>query len=41
MVAVAALVAQTRAIEAAIAALKLDGIAIEGSDSLDAPEKVR
>jgi len=41
MAAVDALVAQTRAIETAVAALELDGIAIEGSDSLDAPEKVR
>jgi putative iron-regulated protein len=38
--AVDALVTQTRAIEGAIAALGLGNIAIEGSDSLDAPEKV-
>ncbi len=41
MAAVEALVAQTRAIEGAVAALGLDGIAIEGSDSLDAPDKVQ
>jgi putative iron-regulated protein len=31
---------QTRSIERAVAALKLDSIAFEGSDSLDAPDKV-
>ena len=35
-----ALVDQTRSIERAVAALKLDTIAFEGSDSLDAPDKV-
>ncbi len=35
-----ALVDQTRSIERAVAALKLDAIAFEGSDSLDAPDKV-
>ena len=39
--AIDALVAQTRAIEGAIAALKLGDVAIEGSDSLDDPVKVR
>lgn len=34
------LVDQTKAIERAVAALKLDAIAFEGSDSLDAPDKV-
>ena len=34
------LVDQTRSIERAVAALKLDAIAFEGSDSLDAPDKV-
>lgn len=38
--AIDALVAQTRVIESVIAILKLDGTSIEGSDSLDAPEKV-
>ncbi len=40
MGAVNALVAQTRDIERVIAALDLDGIAIEGSDSLDNPDAV-
>ena len=35
-----ALVDQTKSIERAVAALKLDAIAFEGSDSLDAPDKV-
>ncbi|MEP9372328.1 imelysin family protein [Mesorhizobium sp. KR1-2] len=35
-----ALVDQTKSIERAVAALKLDNIAFEGSDSLDAPDKV-
>jgi len=34
------LVDQTRSIERAVAALKLDHIAFEGSDSLDSPDKV-
>ncbi len=34
------LVDQTRSIERAVSALKLDTIAFEGSDSLDAPDKV-
>ena len=34
------LVDQTKSIERAVAALKLDTIAFEGSDSLDAPDKV-
>ncbi len=34
------LVDQTRSIERAVAALKLDSIAFEGSDSLDSPDKV-
>lgn len=38
--AIDALVDQTRWIERAVAALKLDAIAFEGSDSLDAPDKV-
>jgi putative iron-regulated protein len=38
--AVDALVDQTKSIERAVAALKLDAIAFEGSDSLDAPDKV-
>ncbi len=38
--AVDALVAQTRAIEKAVDAMGLGSIAFEGSDSLDAPEKV-
>lgn len=37
---VAALTAQTRAIEGAVAALGLSGIQFEGSDSLDDPKKV-
>ncbi|MFQ8432459.1 hypothetical protein [Amaricoccus sp. W119] len=38
--AVDALVAQTREIERAVSALKLDQIAFEGSDSLDNPSAV-
>ena len=38
--AIDALVEQTRSIERAVAALKLDAVAFEGSDSLDAPDKV-
>ncbi|HHZ09433.1 MAG TPA: peptidase [Rhizobiales bacterium] len=38
--AIDALIAQTRSIERAVAALKLESIAFEGSDSLDAPDKV-
>lgn len=38
--AVDALVAQTRSIERAVAVLNLDNIALEGSDSLDAPDAV-
>lgn len=38
--AIDALIHQTRAIEGAIAALGLGNITLEGSDSLDAPEKV-
>lgn len=38
--AVDALVAQTQTIEQAVAALGLDSVAVEGSDSLDAPDKV-
>jgi len=38
--AIDALVDQTRSIERAVVALKLDAIAFEGSDSLDAPDKV-
>ena len=38
--AIDALLAQTKAIEAAVAALKLDGVTIEGSDSLDDPGTV-
>ena len=38
--AIDALVDQTRSIERAVSALKLDAIAFEGSDSLDAPDKV-
>jgi putative iron-regulated protein len=34
------LIDQTRSIERAVAVLKLDSIAFEGSDSLDAPDKV-
>jgi putative iron-regulated protein len=40
MAAVNALVAQTKGIERAVAALNLEPIAFEGSDSLDAPKKV-
>ena len=36
-----ALVAQTRAIEKAVIVLDLGDVAFEGSDSLDAPHKVR
>ncbi|MET0065392.1 MAG: imelysin family protein [Candidatus Thiodiazotropha sp.] len=39
--AVEALVAQTRAIEKAVQAMGLEAITFEGSDSLDAPQKVR
>jgi putative iron-regulated protein len=35
-----ALIAQTRSIERVIAALDLDGVTIEGSDSLDDPSAV-
>jgi putative iron-regulated protein len=35
-----ALVAQAKALEGAISALGLKGIAFEGSDSLDDPQKV-
>jgi putative iron-regulated protein len=35
-----ALAAQAKAFEEAIAVLGLEGVAFEGSDSLDAPEKV-
>lgn len=38
--AIDSLVDQTRSIERAVSALKLDSIAFEGSDSLDAPDKV-
>ncbi|GAA4125961.1 imelysin family protein [Aminobacter aganoensis] len=38
--AIDALVDQTKSIERAVAVLKLDAIAFEGSDSLDAPDKV-
>lgn len=38
--AIDALVDQTKSIERAVAALKLDAIAFEGSDSLDSPDKV-
>lgn len=38
--AIDALVDQTRSIERAVAALKLDSIDFEGSDSLDSPEKI-
>jgi putative iron-regulated protein len=41
MAAVNALVAQTKGLEKAVAALGLEAIAFEGSDSLDAPEKVQ
>jgi putative iron-regulated protein len=34
------LIDQTKSIERAVSALKLDAIAFEGSDSLDAPDKV-
>ncbi len=40
MAAVNALVAQTKGIENVVAALDIEPIAIEGSDSLDAPKKV-
>ena len=38
--AIDSLVDQTKSIERAVSALKLDAIAFEGSDSLDAPDKV-
>jgi putative iron-regulated protein len=38
--AIDALLDQTKSIERAVSALKLDTIAFEGSDSLDAPDKV-
>ena len=38
--AIDALLDQTKSIERAVAALKLDAIAFEGSDSLDSPDKV-
>ncbi|MQX37817.1 imelysin family protein [Roseospira navarrensis] len=38
--AIDALTAQTRAIETVVSSLGLDGVGFEGSDSLDAPEKV-
>ena len=38
--AIDALVDQTKSIERAVSTLKLDAIAFEGSDSLDAPDKV-
>jgi putative iron-regulated protein len=38
--AIDALVDQTKSIERVVAALKLDAIAFEGSDSLDSPDKV-
>lgn len=38
--AIDALVDQTKSLERAVVALKLDAIAFEGSDSLDAPDKV-
>ena len=38
--AIDALIDQTRSIERAVAALQLDGIAFEGSDSLDNPDAV-
>ncbi|MGO4840180.1 peptidase, partial [Rhizobiaceae sp. 2RAB30] len=38
--AIDALVDQTKSIERAVGALKLDAIAFEGSDSLDSPDKV-
>ena len=38
--AIDALVAQTQASSAAVAALELKTIEVEGSDSLDSPEKV-
>jgi putative iron-regulated protein len=38
--AIDALVDQTTSIERAVAALRLDAIEFEGSDSLDAPDKV-
>jgi putative iron-regulated protein len=38
--AVDALVAQTRSIERAVTVLNLDGVSVEGSDSLDAPDSV-
>ena len=38
--AIDALVDQTRSIERAVTALKLESVAFEGSDSLDSPGKV-
>ena len=38
--AIDALIDQTRSIERVVSMLKLDAIAFEGSDSLDAPDKV-
>ena len=38
--AIDALIDQTKSIERAVSSLKLDAIAFEGSDSLDAPDKV-
>jgi len=38
--AIDALIDQTKSIERAVGALKLNNIAFEGSDSLDAPDKV-
>lgn len=40
MAAVDALVAQAKSIEKAVGVMKLEGVAFEGSDSLDAPHKV-
>ena len=40
MAAVEALLEQTKAIEKAVGVLALEGIAFEGSDSLDAPASV-
>ena len=40
MGAIDALIAQTRSIERAVAALELDHVAFEGSDSLDNPDAV-
>ena len=38
--AIDALVAQTRNIERAVTAIGLEGVAVEGSDSLDSPNAV-